>query len=175
MEAEKNVAQLAALAGVAKKDFLPTLSIAGSIGTSAHDASDLFRSDSFTWSIQPSLTWTIFDGLARESKIAGAKADLEAGIDQYNLTVMTAVRETENAISSLEASQTATVLMEASLKNYQKVYELQLDRYRQGLVDFTDLISARLDCLHAGSQLVESRASELSSLVTLYTALAGGF
>lgn len=175
VQAEKDVARLAALAGVAKKDFLPTLSIAGSIGTSAHSASDLFRSDSFTWQIQPSLTWTIFDGLAREAKIAGAKADLEAGVDRYNLTVMTAVREAENAISSLEAAQNTTVLMDASLKNYRKVYELQLDRYRQGLVDFTDLISARLDCLHAASQLVESRTAELSSLVTLYTALGGGF
>lgn len=175
VEAEREVAQYAALAGVAKKDWLPSLSIAGSIGTSAHNAGDLFSRHSFTWEIAPTISWTIFDGMGREARIAEAKAQLEAGIDQYNLTVMTAVQETENAMTSLETARQQTALMEASAKNYDRLLEMQLDRYRQGLIDFQDLIDAQLNCLDSRNSIVESKGNELTALITLYSALGGGF
>ncbi|MDE6459639.1 MAG: efflux transporter outer membrane subunit, partial [Paramuribaculum sp.] len=50
MQSEQNVSAAAAAVGIAKKDFLPTLTINGAIGTSSHDAGNLFKSGSFTYS-----------------------------------------------------------------------------------------------------------------------------
>ncbi len=51
--AEEQLAVSAAAVGVAKKDFLPVLSLAGSIGTSAHRLDDLMTRRSMTYTIAP--------------------------------------------------------------------------------------------------------------------------
>lgn len=65
VQAEYQLAQYAAQVGMAKKDFLPTLSLTGSIGTQAHNAKNLFGEHSMYWEVNPTLSWTLFDGLAR--------------------------------------------------------------------------------------------------------------
>lgn len=79
--ARKQIAASAAEIGIAKKDYLPVLSFNGSIGTTSHDAKDLFTKDSFTYSIAPTLSWTLFDGLQRKYNVANAKQQMEAQID----------------------------------------------------------------------------------------------
>lgn len=175
VQAEKELAQYAALAGVAQKEWLPSLTLNGSIGTSAHEFTDLFSKNSFNWEVAPSLTWTIFDGMSREAGIAKAKAQLQAGIEQYNLTVMTAVQEADNAIIELESAQQQSMLMLATAKSYNKILQMQTDRYRQGLCDFQDLIDAQINCLDSSNSIAESRGNELTALITLYVALGGGF
>jgi len=60
----------------------------------------VFSSDSYTYSIAPQLTWTIFDGMSRKYKLAEARVQTENAIDNYNLCVMTAIQEVENAMAS---------------------------------------------------------------------------
>lgn len=72
MECEMQLAQYAAQIGVAKKDFLPTLSVTGSIATASHNAGGLFGTHSLQYSVAPTLSWTLFDGFARKSTVAEA-------------------------------------------------------------------------------------------------------
>jgi NodT family efflux transporter outer membrane factor (OMF) lipoprotein len=172
-EAEKTVQQYAALAGVAKRGWLPTLTITGSIGTSAHIASNLFREDSFTWEVAPKLTWTLFDGLSRNAAIASAKAQLQESVEQYNLTLMTAVKETRNAIVTLDTAKALTVLLQSEVKNYARILQLQTDRYRDGLCTFQDVLNAQQDYLTARKSEVQSRGNELTAVVTVRSAIGG--
>lgn len=118
MQAEQTLGEYAAMVGVSKKDFLPTLSLTGSIGTYAHRAGDLFGSHSLGYSIAPQLSWTLFDGMARNYRTAEAKLQLEAAVDAYNLTVMNAVEEVDNALidydSTLESIQLQHLVVEQS-------------------------------------------------------------
>lgn len=112
--AEASLAECAAKVGMAKKDFLPTLSISGTIGTQAHKADNLFGSHSLYWQVQPSLSWTLFDGLARNYRAAEAKAQLEAAAFAYNYTVMNAVIEVQNATTNYSSSiRTYTLMQDA--------------------------------------------------------------
>lgn len=62
VEAEAQLAQYAAMIGVAKNDFLPVLSLNGEISTSARNISNMFGKHSLGYSVAPTLSWTIFDG-----------------------------------------------------------------------------------------------------------------
>lgn len=174
-QAEMELAQYAAQAGIAKKDFLPTLTLQGTVGTQAHRAGDLFKGDAFTYSVAPTLSWTIFDGLARSYSLAAAREQLKLGVDNYNLTVETAVQEVDNALSTyynslrqMEANAQLTVQTQEALR-------LAIDRYKSSLSPMSDVITAQLNALASASNLVSAQGSALSALINLYEALGGGF
>ena len=173
--AEKQLAAAAAQGGIAKKDFLPTLSVSAGVGTQAHSLKDLFGSGSLYYSVMPTLSWTIFDGMARNAKVAEAKAEMEEEIEQYNLTVMTAVQEVNNAMVSWQSVCDQGVYQEILLKDARRELELQVDRYKQGLLDFSDVADAETTVLQYENAVVQSHAAQLAALVTLYTALGGGY
>lgn len=173
VEAEKELAGYAAAIGIAKKDFLPTLSLTGSIGTEAHKFNDLFRDRSFTYSVAPQLSWTIFDGLARNYRVAEAKEQMLAGIDNYNMTVQNAVIETQDAMNTYSASLRQIALLQKVVEQYTETYKLSVDRYRDGLTPFSDVMNAQLSLLQYHNSLVSAKASAFDSLIEIYEALGG--
>lgn len=175
VEAEAQLAQYAAMIGVAKNDFLPVLSLDGSIGTSAHKIGNMFGAHSLDYSIAPTLSWTIFDGLARNHKTAEAKIQLEEAADNYNLTVLNAVEEVENAISRYNSSLQEIECLNMLIEQSRKSLELSLDLYKQGLTAFSNVVDAQQSYLENQNSLVASRGDALSQLVNLYQALGGGF
>ncbi len=175
VEAEFNLAADAAALGIAKKDFLPTLSIAGSIGTQAHRAGDLFSDRSFTYSIAPTLSWTVFDGLARKAAVVSAREQMQAGIDNYNLTLLTAVQEVDNAMAQYVNALHYIDLVEQVVEQAQKSFELSIDLYKKGLSSFINVSDAQIARLQYADELVNARGAALSALVGLYQALGGGW
>lgn len=173
--AEYELSEYAAQIGIAKKDWLPTLSLSATAGTDAHRFDNLFSGHSFGWSVAPQLSWTIFDGLARNYKINDAKLQLEAGIDNYNIVILTAYQEVENAMANYAAAIDAVDLDQAVVKQCDKTLSLSLDLYKQGLTSFTDVANAQISSLEAQTSLLEARGTVLTSLITLYQALGGGY
>lgn len=171
-EAEYTVEQMGAALGLARKDWLPSLSLTASVGTSAWHVKDLFKGDSFTYSIAPQLSWTVFDGLARDAKIASAREDMMAAVDNYNLTLMTAVQEAENALVTYRQALKYEKEIATVLENAQLAYNLALDRYRQGLDAFINVSDAQITLLEYANQMVTARGNVLSAIISLEKSLA---
>lgn len=175
MQAEIEVAEYAAQAGVAKKDFLPTLSLEGSIGTEAHSAGDLFGKNSFTWSVAPQLSWTLFDGFARNFRAAEARLQVEAAIDNYNLTVMNAVEEVDNALHTYDATLQSIELQQKVVEQSEKSLRLAINLYKTGLTAFSNVVDGQMSWLNSQNQLVQLESEALTGLITIYQALGGGW
>lgn len=173
LQAEYELAGYAAQAGIAKKDFLPTLTLNGAIGTSAHKIDDLFTKNSLTYSVAPTLSWTVFEGMARSHRVASAKEQMLAGIDNYNLTVMSAVIETEDALGSYDTALRQIELIKKVRDESEEAFSLAVDRYKRGLSAFTDVMNALVSLLDTENSLIQTRASALSSLIKVYAAVAG--
>lgn len=174
-KAEAELAAAAAQAGIAKKEFLPTLTLNGSIGTSAREFSKLFTSDSFTYEIAPTLSWTLFDGLNRKYAVQSARENLEASAASYQLTVMTAVQEADNAISTYYSSLEQQGIIQKVIEQNNEALTLALDRYKNSLSPMSDVITAQLNALSSENNLVTAKATSLQALVSLYEALGGGY
>ena len=174
-EAEYTLAADAAAVGIAKKDFLPTLSISGSIGTHAHKAGELFSGPSFAYSVAPALSWTIFDGMARKAAVASAREQMQAGVDNYNLTLLTAVQEVDNAMAQYVNALRYIDLVEQVVEQAQKSFDLSIDLYKKGLSSFINVSDAQIARLQYADELVSARGAALSALVNLYQALGGGW
>ena len=115
----------------------------------------------------------MFDGLARRYRVAEAKEQLMAGIDNYNLTVTTAVNETQNAINTYMASLRNIELTRKVVDQYRETYDLSVDRYKNGLTPFSDVMTAQINLLQYLNSLVQARATALNSLISIYQAVGG--
>lgn len=175
VEAEYELASYAAALGIAKRDFLPTLSLNGSIGTGAHSAGDLFSRNSLTYSIEPTLTWTIFDGMSRRANMASARQQMEIGIESYNNTVMTAVEEVDNAITTYAGTLRNLDILDEVVTQSRKSLDLSLDLYKRGLSPFNNVVTAQMNLLEYQNSVVTASGNALTALITLYEALGGGW
>lgn len=171
--AEAQLAQYAAQVGVAKKDFLPTLALTGSIGWGSDRINKLVKSDSFTYSIAPKLSWTLFDGFSRRNAVASAKEQMLMGIDAYNLTVMTAYTEVENAMEAYNAALESMELNREVFIQSREAFDISMEQYKQGLTVFTNVVNAQIDWLNCANSLVAAHGDALIALVDLYKALGG--
>lgn len=175
VEAEMELAEYAAAIGVAKKDFLPTLSLTGSIGTSAHKIDGLFGKNSLDYSIAPQLSWTLFEGLSRNYALSEAKLQMESSIDQYNLTVMTAIEEVDNALVNYSSLLNAIELQKRVVEESKKSMELSFELYRSGLTIFTNVVDGQISWLTNQNTLTTMQGEALAALVNIYKALGGGW
>ena len=172
---EYQLASAASALGIAKKDFLPTLTLHGSIGTSAHKIDNLFKNQSLTYAIAPTLSWTVFDGMKRKYNAVTAREQMEIEIHNYNSAVMTAVEEVDAAISSYIGSLKNIDVVRQVIEQSQKSLDLSVDLYKRGLSPFNNVVTAQLSLLEYQNTLISSKGNALTSLIALYEALGGGW
>lgn len=175
LEAEAALAESAAALGIAKKEFLPSLSLQGSIGTASHKLDGLFGDGSLQYSIAPTLSWTLFDGMSRRAGVIVAREQMEASIDTYNTTVLTAYQETLTAMSAYTAAVRHVQLLDEVVSQAEESLTLALDLYRGGLSSFTNVADAQISYLQYADMQVTARGEAMSALVNLYEALGGGW
>ncbi|MDE7153687.1 MAG: TolC family protein [Muribaculaceae bacterium] len=175
IQAEHQLAASAIALGIAKKDFLPTLTLNGSIGTQAHNAGDLFKNQSFTYSITPTLSWTIFSGMSRSYAVRSARAQMEADIENYNYAIRAAIEEVDNAMSRYQGELHQIERLTLVVGSSRETFDLSLDLYKQGLSGFLNVANAQIDYLNYSTNLISAREDALLTMVSLYKALGGGW
>lgn len=173
--AEHQINAQAASLGASKSDWLPQVFIKGSVGYASKDFKDLTKHKSFTYEITPALSWTIFSGGKLVNATKSARAQLDEAINQFNQTVLTAVQETDNAMTAYRSSIKQIVALREVRNQGQETLTLSLDLYKQGLTPFQNVLDAQRSLLSYENQLVQARGNSLLQLIALYQALGGGW
>lgn len=173
--AERQVNAQAALLGASKTDWLPSFFLNGSFGYASHDMKDLTRRGSMTWSIAPSMSWTIFNGGQRLNNMKLQRIQLDETINQFNSTVLTAVQEVDNAMASYKNSIKQIVACREMLNQGKEAFNLSLNLYKQGLTPFQNVLDAQRSLLSYENSLVQAQGYSLVCLVQMYQALGGGW
>ena len=173
--AERQVNAQASLLGAAKTDWFPSFFLNGSLGYSSQDLRDFTQKKSMTWSIAPSMKWTIFNGGERINNIRLQRAQLDETIHQFNNTVLTAVQEVENAMNAYKNSIKQIVACREMVNQGKEAFDLSLDLYKQGLSPFQNVLDAQRSLLTYENSLVKAKGYSLICLVQMYQALGGGW
>lgn len=173
--AERQVNAQVALLGVAKSDWFPTFFVNGTLGYTSHDLRDFTRKNSLTWSIAPSMSWTLFNGGERTNNIRLQQAQLDETINQFNNTVLTAMQEVDNAMSAYKNSIKQIVACREMLNQGKEAFNLSLDLYKQGLTPFQNVLDSQRSLLTYENSLVKAKGYSLVCLVQMYKALGGGW
>ncbi|MFL6682426.1 MAG: efflux transporter outer membrane subunit [Burkholderiaceae bacterium] len=173
--AERKVAAANANIGVARAAYFPSLTLSANGSQGSTRLSDLFDVSSFAWSLGVSLAETIFDGGARTARVDEAQAAWKQSVAQYRQTVLeafSAVEDQLSAAASLEEQQGLRRM--ASQAADQTELEMQ-NRYRQGLVAYTDVVTAQASALSARRALMQVSLNRQTAAIDMVSALGGGW
>ncbi len=173
--AERELAAATARIGQAAADLYPKFQLLGTIGLESLTAGDLLEWTSRFWTLGPGVTWRIFDAGAIRQNIRVRTARQEQAFVRYQAAVLRALEEVENALVAFAKEQRRREFLQGAVEAAQKAEFLARDRYRAGLVDFTDVLDAQRALQSFQDELAQSEGAVASNLVRLYKALGGGW
>jgi len=173
--AELGVASASADVGSAEAERYPKLSISGSIGRMQIRTSG-FRESLDTWTIGPvSLTVPLLDFGARAANSDAAKARYTEAVSLYRANVRQAVREVEEALVNLDATDARATDADSAVKNYQASFDATQARYQSGLASLFELEDSRRTLFAAQTARVSLQRERTEAWVALYRSMGGGW
>lgn len=173
--AELAVAAASADVGAAEADRYPRLTLQGSVAALQLRSGGASQ-DLQTWTIGPlALTLPIFDGGTRAANAASAKARYEEAVSLYRGSVRTAVREVEEALVNLQATDARTGDADTAVQNYQASFNATQARYESGLASLFELEDARRTLFAAQTARVALQRERAEAWVALYRSTGGGW
>ncbi|MDQ0011813.1 NodT family efflux transporter outer membrane factor (OMF) lipoprotein [Variovorax boronicumulans] len=173
--AELAVASASADVGSAEAERYPKLSISGSIGRTQIRTSG-FRESLETWTVGPvSLTVPLLDFGARAANTDAAKARYTEAVSLYRANVRQAVREVEEALVNLDATEARTTDADNAVKNYQASFDATQARYSSGLASLFELEDSRRTLFAAQTARVTLQRERAEAWVSLYRSMGGGW
>ncbi len=173
--AEREVAAQSAQIGIAEADLYPRLALNGFLGYVANDFRTLFRSDSFTAFIIPSLQWNILNYGRIANNIITQDVRLQREALEYQQAVLTAGREVEDSlVGFLQAQQQAEALRQ-SVSEAGRAVDLVLLQYEGGVTDFNRVFNAQSTLVAQQDQLAQTRGDIALRLIDVYRSLGGGW
>jgi efflux transporter, outer membrane factor (OMF) lipoprotein, NodT family len=159
----------------AKTDLYPKLNLIGSIGLESLSTGSLFSSDSYGFSFGPRITWPIFHGGAIRKNIEVQTAREEQLLAAYEGTVLRAVAEVRNALAADTQERQRNEALRRGVEAARTAVDVAEDKYRNGLSDFNNVISAQAALLSLQDQYMTSEGQLTSNVVQLFKALGGGW
>ncbi len=173
--AEQQLIAANAEIGVASADYYPTLSLSALIGLASADLDRTLRGHSRAWDIGATGTMPILDFGRTAANVDAAKARTQQALVTYQQTVRSAFVDVLNALNRI---QTAAARGKAEARNVRANEETTRVaglRYNAGYATQLDLVDAQRQLFEAQLDSIDARRDELSSTVTLYKAMGGGW
>jgi len=174
-EAEDQLHAATANVGVAVASFYPDLSLTGSIGLRNTEASYLTNWSSLFYSVGPALSLPIFEGGKLTANLRTARVQQATAALDYRSTVLNALNEVENALIAYRTDQATAAGVSGTVQSAAISLHLALSRYQYGLDTYLPVLVANRTLVTARQQLTQANLAVANDIVTLYTALGGGW
>ena len=178
--AELRAAAQSAQIGVAKADLYPAFSLTGNFGFlssdwSKYDLSDIFLAKSRAYSVGPSVQWNILNYGQITNNVRVQDAAFQALIAEYGNTVLRAQQEVEDGLIAFAKAQQRTDLLQLAAAAAERSQVLAVLQYREGITDFTTVLTAEQNLLQQQDSLAVSQGDIPRGLIQTYRALGGGW
>jgi NodT family efflux transporter outer membrane factor (OMF) lipoprotein len=159
----------------AKAQFYPNVDVSALVGMQSITFSKLLASGSENPSFGPALRLPLFDGGRLRANLAAKDADYDLAVEQYNQTLIDALREVVDQLASLKSVDAQRLQVERALAAARAAYALASERYRAGVASYLQVLAAETPLLEQELLRASLRARELELSIALIRALGGGF
>jgi NodT family efflux transporter outer membrane factor (OMF) lipoprotein len=173
--AERRVYAANAGIGVARAAFFPDLSLSGSYGFQNTGLGNLLAIGNRFWALGPLATLDLFDGGLRRAKVREAHAEFAEASADYRQTVLGAFREVEDDLVLLRDLGVEADQEDQAVQAAQKTQSIANNRYREGIVNYLEVVTAQTAALSAKRSEETIRTRRLQASVDLIRALGGGW
>lgn len=174
-QAERQLAAAAARVGVATASLYPSITLGGSVGSTASGIGDLGGGDGFRFSVGPLISWSFPNIAVARARVAGAEAGAEAALARFDQAVLSALEETETALSNYAHELDRRAALTAARDQAAEAARLARLRFDAGADSFLTVLDAERTLAQAEAALAQSEAQVSTYQITVFKALAGGW
>lgn len=166
--------------GVAEANLYPAFSLSGSFAFVSSNANGHSLSDIFQWGNQfyrfgPAFQWNLFNYGQITNQVRAQDARFQELLIDYQNTVLKAQREVEDGLITFLKSQDAAEYLAQSTAAAQRSLDLATLQYKEGIADFTTVLTAEQSLLAQQDDFVTALGDVATGLVTVYRGLGGGW
>lgn len=167
----------AALARVSAADAAryPSFRIGGSLGLSALTLGTLTDGASVVRSLLASVSVPLLDGGVAQAQIRSQQAALEQTRASYATTVLSALKDVEDALVALRGDQERLEQLQVAAGAAANADLMARQRYESGLIDFRTVLDTQRSLLSTQDSVASAQATLATDHVRLYKALGGGW
>ncbi len=173
--AENNLIAKNAAIGQAVAELFPNVSISGVLGWQAKHFSSLGSSSAAAYGFSPSVTLPLFNFGQLINQVKLNREIKEEYVYLYENTLLSAVEEVKNAAVSVRKEYERHNALERSVRNMRQVLTSMRDKYKEGLIEFSDLLASEQNLLEAQNNLTDSSGSIYLNIISFYKAVGGGY
>ena len=179
-QAEQEAAAQCARIGINKAALFPSFSISGFLGFQGSDVGaftlgDTFSHNAFTASASPSLVLPFLNYGRLYNAVRAQDAIFQQSLVTYKQTVLQALQEAENAMSSFIRSRQRLTLLQQAAEAAGRSTKLALEQYNAGSTDFTTVVSAQTTQYQQENSVAAAAGNTALQAVALFRALGGGW
>ena len=170
------IASEASQVDLARADFYPNVNLLASVGQimTAGSVGNWLHADNRTYSVGPALSLPILDGGARRSRLGIAAASYDEVVEQYNSTLLNAVRQVSDQLIRQQSAQEQAELADLAVTEANRVYHTAEDAFQRGLSDYLHVLDAQTRLLDQRIARQNIHAQLLTAQADLAVALGGG-
>jgi NodT family efflux transporter outer membrane factor (OMF) lipoprotein len=160
---------------VAHTARFPSFSLTGSAGLASVALLSLSNPLTTTLSGALGLSYTLFDGGKLDEALEAARSKGDETVLDVEKTILTALKEVEDALLERALSAKQLGLQEEILRLEKVTLAQSTLRYQEGVSDYATLLDAQRSFYQAQDQRATQLLSLLNATVTLHKVLGGGW
>lgn len=173
--AEQELHAANAAIGVAMANFFPSFRLVGTSGLESVGSEDFLQGRAKTANLGPQVILPIFQGGRLLGGLRGARANHEEALAAYKQTVLTALREVEDALLDARTFERQREAVATAVAAAQETAKLARLRYDRGLSNYFEVVDAERVVLAARLSLAQLDGQRLVAAVQMLRALGGGW
>jgi len=175
LEAEQLLKAQNARIGVAQAMRFPSISLTGMLGLASPDLSNFNASDALTGSIGASLFGPIFHFGKNKRRVDAERERTEQLRFNYKNAVLSAFRETEDALVTIETLNRELVFVQKQVNSAQNAAKLSRERYDGGVTSYLEVLEAERTLFNIELYYSELLQRRMTGYTDLYKTLGGGW
>ncbi|MBI5590380.1 MAG: AdeC/AdeK/OprM family multidrug efflux complex outer membrane factor [Deltaproteobacteria bacterium] len=160
--------------GAARAAFFPRITLSTSMGTGSDQLSGLFKPGSDLWNFAPRIDLPIFNAGANQANLEVAEINRDIAVAQYEKAIQTAFREVADALAQQGTIDDQLAAQQSLTDATAESYILSEARYDKGIDSYLTVLDSQRSLYSAQQNLITTRLSRQTNLVTLYKVLGGG-
>ena len=174
-QAERRLAAATAEIGVATADLYPTIRLVGFYGGAATQVSQLDTNIGRTWGVGPSISWTFPNMAAPRARVRQAKAEQVAALASFDAVVLTALKETEQALTLYGAALGNRQALGDAQGRLHAAFDMAHDQFLAGSISYLDVLTTEQSLVAIDAAVASSDAALVQDQIAVFKALGGGW
>lgn len=175
LQAEQNLIAANADVGVAQSLYYPDISITGNYGGASDDLSSIVDSSARQWSIAGNIFGPIFTAGRIAGQVQSAEAVREAALQNYEFTVLNALREVNDALIATEKSVESFEALARRVEALREYSRLSFLRFENGAASYLEVLYANNLLFDAELFAVQAQTDTFNNLIDIYKSMGGGW